>query len=152
MSRQSRSNKHVSREKYESIKQKGTQWYNECKILKEKLEKLTDMNTDLLSQNEDLVDQLKDLSDTRDQAPDTELIQELETENKSIKREIRNLKRDIKTNDDKYRDKIVQLERDLFIKDGKIQRLEDTKRDLNERYIELKEDWREERRSNRKKD
>ena len=147
-----RSNKNVSREKYESIKQKGTQWYDECEILKEKLEKLTDMNTDLLSQNEDLVDRLKDLADTPDQAPDTELIEELEKENKSLKREIRNLKRDNKTIVDKYSEKIVQLERDLFVKDGKIQRLEDAKRDLKERYVELKEDWREERRSNRKKD
>lgn len=150
MSIQSRSSKHVSREKYESVKHKGTQWYNECTSLKEKLEKLTDMNKYLLAQNEDLIDQLKDFNDAPDPTPDTELVDGLETENKSIKREIRNLKRDNKMIEDKYRDKIVHLERDLFVKDGKIQRLEDAKKDLKERYMELKEDWREERRSNRK--
>ena len=32
----------------------------------------------------------------------------------------RNLKKDFKTYEDKHRDKIVQLERDLFVKDGKV--------------------------------
>jgi predicted RNase H-like nuclease (RuvC/YqgF family) len=146
----SRSSKHVSREKYENVKHKGAQWYNECTSLKEKIEKLTDMNKDLLSQNEDLVDQLKDFNDAPEQTHDAELVEELESENKTLKREIRNLKRDNKMIEDKYRDKIVLLERDLFVKDGKIQRLEDAKKDLKERYIELKEDLREERRSNRK--
>lgn len=119
--------------------------------MKEKVEELTDMNKDLLAQNEDLVDQLKDFKeDLVDQTPDNELVDELETENKSLRKEIRNMKRDNKVFDDKHRDKIVHLERDLFVKDGKIQRLEDAKKDLKERYTELKEDWREERRSNRK--
>ena len=52
---------------------------------------------------------------------------------------------------EKHRDKISQLERDLFIKDGTIQRLEDSKKDLNERFLELKEDWREERRNKKDK-
>ena len=150
MSRQSKSIKHVSREKYENVKNRGTQWYNECTCLTEKLGKLTDMNKDLLAQNEDLVDQLKDFNDQPDTIRDNELEDELENENKSLRKEIRNLKRDNKIFEDKHRDKIVQLERDLFVKDGKIQRLEDAKKDLKERYTELKEDWREERRSNRK--
>ena len=131
---------YVSRDKYENIKQKGTQWYNECSELKYKVEQLTKMNKELIKQNEDLLDSVTN----------TEAVDELENENKSLRKEIRNLKKDFKIYEDKHRDKIVQLERDLFVKDGKVQRLEDTKKDLNERYIELKEDWRDERRSNKK--
>lgn len=148
MSRQSRTTNQVPREKYENVKYKGTQWYNECTVLKEKVDKLTKMNTVLLEQNENLVEQLKDSNDAH--TPDNDLTVELEIENKGLNKEIRNLKRDNKIFGDKYRDKIIKLERDLFIKDGKIQRLEDTNKDLKERYIELKEDWRDERRSNRK--
>ena len=41
------------------------------------------------------------------------------------------------------------MERDIILKDGKIHRLEDTKKDLRERYNELKEDFREQQRWNR---
>jgi hypothetical protein len=146
MNRQSKSSKHVSREKYENVKHRGTQWYNECTALTEKLDKLTEMNKDLLDQNEDLLDQLKDFNDQPDPTPDNELVNELETENKSLRKEIRIWKRDNKIFQDKHRDKTIHLERDLFVKDGKIQRLEEAKKDLKERYTELKEDWREERR------
>jgi hypothetical protein len=141
---------YVSREKYESVKNKGTQWYKECDILKDKLETLTNMNNDLLEQNEDLLDKINDLNDEEQNNPNNEFIHQLETDNKSLRKEIRNLKRDSKMFVDKHRDKIVHLERDLFVKDGKIQGLEDSKKDLTERYKELKEDWRDERRSNRK--
>lgn len=137
----------VSREKYDNMKTKLENWYDECLELKDKVEKLTSMNKDLIDQNEDLLDQIKDLQDSDKNEP---IVDELENENKSLMKEIRNLKRDNKLLEDKFRDKIVQLERDLFVKDGKIQRLEDAKKDLNERYMELKEDWREERRTNKK--
>jgi chromosome segregation ATPase len=150
MSRQSTLSKHVSREKYESVKNKGTKWYNECDILKDKLETLTNMNTDLLEQNEDLLDKINDLNDEEQNPVNKEFVDELETHNKSLRKEIHNLKRDNKMFVDKHQDKIIHLERDLFVKDGKIQRLEDSKKDLTERYKELKEDWREERRSNRR--
>ena len=39
---------YVSRDKYENIKQKGTQWYNECSELKYKVEQLTKMNKELI--------------------------------------------------------------------------------------------------------
>jgi hypothetical protein len=148
MSRQNKTSNNVSREKYENVKHKGTQWYNECTQLNEKVNKSIKTNKDLLKQNEDLVEQLNDLNDIP--TPDTDLTDELEAENKRLRKDIRNLKRGNKIYEDKHRDKIIQLEKDLFVKDGKIQRLEDSKKDLKERYIELKEDWREERRSNRK--
>ena len=141
----SNNNNYVSREKYENIKDKGVRWYNMCSELKDKVNKLTQMNKDLLDQNEDLLDKLNDLNNCQNE-PNNEIIEELENEIKSLRKEIRNLKKDNKISEDKF----VQLERDLFIKDGKIQRLEDAKKDLNERYLELKEDWRDERRINKK--
>jgi FtsZ-binding cell division protein ZapB len=138
MSIQNRTSNSVSREKYENMKHKVTKWYTECTVLKEEVERLTKMNKSLSKENEDLVDAY---------TPDNH---ELETENKVLRKDIRNLKRDNKFFEDKHRGNSIQLERDLFVKDGQIQRLEDSKKDLKERYIELKEDWREERRSNRK--
>ena len=145
------SNNYVSRDKYENIKNKGAKWYNECSELKDKVQKLSKMNKDLLNQNEDLLDKINDLNNSHIQEPNNLIVvEELENENKSLIKQIRNLKNDNKIFEDKYRDKLINLERDLFIKDGKIQRLEDAKKDLNERYLELKEDWREERRNNKK--
>ena len=137
-------NNYVSREKYENIKDKGVRWYNTCSELKDKVNKLTQMNKDLIIQNEDLLDQVNDLNNFQKE-PNKEMI-ELENENKALVKDIRNLKKD----NNLFSDKLVLLERDLFIKDGKIQRLEDAKKDLNERYLELKEDWRDERRINKK--
>lgn len=137
-------NNYVSREKYENIKDKGVRWYNMCSELKDKVNKLTQMNKDLILQNEDLLDQVNDLNNFQKE-PNKDMI-ELENENKSLIKDIRNLKKD----NNLFSDKLVLLERDLFIKDGKIQRLEDAKKDLNERYLELKEDWRDERRINKK--
>jgi predicted nucleic acid-binding Zn-ribbon protein len=140
----------VSREKYDSMKNKGTKWYDDCVELKDKVEKFYQMNKTLVEQNEDLLDQIKDLQDSHMNETNNDGMDELETENKTLRKDIRNLKRDSKLLEEKYRDKVVQLERDLFVKDGKIQRLEDARKDLNERYMELKEDWREERRTNKK--
>jgi len=106
----------------------------------------------LTSQLEDATSQLEEMTNENKNVsvPDNDLVDELEADSKSLRKEIRNLKRTNQIVEDKHREKIVQLERDLFVKDGQIQRLEDAKKDLKERYMELKEDWREERRSNRK--
>ena len=147
-------NKHsknmVSREKYDIIKNKVRQWHDQCLELEEKLENLSEMNKDLIDQNGDLLDKIKELQDSNINQPNNDIVEELENLIKSLNKEIRNLKRDNKLLDDNFRDKIVKLERDLFVKDGKIQSLEDAKKDLNERYLELKEDLREERRTNKK--
>ena len=141
----------VPREKYDHIKSKSTQWYDECSELHIRIEKLTQMNKDLIVQNEDLLDQISDLNNSTTHETNNEMIIELENDNKNLMKELRKLKRDNKLDYEKHRDKISQLERDLFIKDGTIQRLEDSKKDLNERFLELKEDWREERRNKKDK-
>ena len=50
---------------------------------------------------------------------------------------------------EKHIDKIASLGRDILLKDDKIQRLEEAKKDMKERYNELTEDFREQQRWNR---
>lgn len=147
--------RHVSRTKYENLKSTAIKWRNECETLREKLvvvqdiendlDKLEEKNTILRKENESIKRKIKD------RLPDADLLEELEGENKNFRKEIRGLKRVNKELSDKYQSRISQLERDILLKDGKIQRLEEAKKDLKERYNELKEDFREQQRWNRQK-
>ena len=147
--------RHVSRAKYENLKSIATKWKNECESLREKLvvvqdiendlDQLEEMNASLQEENETLKRKLKE------RLPDSDLLEELETENKNFRKEIRGLKRENKEAVDKYQNKVSHLERDLLLKDGKIQRLEEAQKDLRERYKELKEDYREQQRWSRQK-
>jgi hypothetical protein len=48
--------------------------------------------------------------------------------------------------EEKYKDKIAILEREKLLSDGKIQQLEEARKDLYERYNDLKQDFREQQR------
>lgn len=147
--------RHVSRTKYENLKSTASKWRNECESLREKLvvvhniendlDQLEEKNANLLEENETLKRKLKE------RLPDGDIMEELETENKNFRKEIRGLKRENKEVVDKYQNRISQLERDILLKDGKIQRLEEAQKDLRERYKELKEDYREQQRWSRQK-
>jgi predicted RNase H-like nuclease (RuvC/YqgF family) len=123
-----------------------------CEKMAEKLSVVQDIEDDIdrleekcrLLQKEN--DELKKKSIS---IPDNDLMDELENENKTFRKEIRILKRDNKELCEKDKNKISQLERDIMLKDGKIQRLEEAKKDLKDRYIELKEDFREHQRWSR---
>lgn len=87
----------------------------------------------------DLIDQLKD---------ENKLVEELkdklyELENLDNKKDIKLLKKEYKSIIEKNKDKIQQLERDLLLKDGTIQRLEECKKDLKEMYTDLKDELKE---------
>lgn len=60
----------------------------------------------------------------------------LETENKKLKKDISEIA-------DKYKDRLNELQRDKILLEGKLLQLEETKKDLQERYNELKQDYRE---------
>jgi len=147
--------KYVSRTKYENLKSTASKWRNECESLREKLvvvqdiendlDQLEEKNVNLREENETLKRKLKE------RLPDVDLLEELETENKNFRKEIRGLKRENKEVVDKNQNRISQLERDLLLKDGKIQRLEEAQKDLRERYKELKEYYREQQRWSRQK-
>ena len=145
-------NNYVSREKYDNLKLKAKQWFENCERLEEKLSIVNDVEEELDTLEEKcriLIDENKELSKYSGNKPDSDLLDELENENKSFRKEIRTLKRENKDIDEKNKTKISQMERDILLKDGKIQRLEETKKDMKERYNELKDDFREQQRWNR---
>ena len=158
MSRQSirQGAKNVSREKYDSLMTKATQWRDECEKLKDTLIVVQDVEVDL----DRLEDQVNNLSKEnealhhkiKNDTPDNEILYELENENKLFMKEIRLLKREIKELNEKNSVKWSQMERDILLKDGKIQRLEESNKDLKDRYTELKEDYREQQRWYRQKE
>ena len=59
------------------------------------------------------------------------------------KKDIKLLKKEYKSVIEKNKDKIQQLERELLLKESSIQRLEESKKDLREMYIELKDELKE---------
>jgi len=65
-----------------------------------------------------------------------------EDQAKDFLRQIKDLKRQLRDTEEKSRDKIAQLERDKLLLEGRIQQLEESRKDLQERYSELKDDFR----------
>lgn len=144
----------VPREKYEVMKEKAVMWKQKCEQFAEKLGIVQDIEDELDSLEEKcrlLQEENEDLKKSRTSVPDNDLLDELEAENKAFRKEIRVLKRQNKELSENDKNKIVQLERDILLKDGKIQRLEEAKKDLKDRYTELKEDFREHQRWVRQK-
>jgi len=124
-SREHHRKKMVPRDKYEKVKSKGEEWYLRAQELNVKYEKL--------------LEELKQIKLTQ---PDADMISSLEQENKEQRKEIRSMKQEMR----EYENKIAILERDLILKDGKIQQLTEAKEDLRERYKDLKTDFREQQR------
>jgi len=155
-----RGGNHVSRKKYDALKNKAQDWYDRANDLHDKYDKLLSLNEELERENEKLSGSVRDLTSTVDKAnedikrwkthsenlPDADLLEELEQENKGHRKTIRNLKKDVKDLEEKYLGKVATLERDIMLKDGKIQQLEEARKDIKERYKELKEDYREQQR------
>ena len=133
----------VSREKYEIVKDKLNKWIKECENIRERLEVYEEKNIELLQENNDLKIHINEIKNSRVD------LDGLENENINIKKEIRILRKENKNIIDKNRDILYKLERDLILKDSTIQRLEESKKDLKEMYLELKEDFREQTRWSR---
>lgn len=132
----------VSRKKYEDIKNKAQKWLDECERLKEIIENLEYNNRELKNEMNELKEH---------EIPDKGLSDELEAEIQSLKKTIRNISKDKKLLEDTHREKVYQIEREMLLKDSKIQRLEEAKKELKERYNELKDDYREQQRWSRQK-
>ena len=142
----------ISRDKYENLKLTAYKWRDQCEKLKDKiliiqdmeadLDKLEDEMNNMRQENESLKNKIK----TRD--TDRGLLEELENENKVFQKLIRSFKKEKKELLENNQKKISELERDILLKDGKIQSLQEAKEELRERYNELKEDFRELRRWN----
>ena len=111
--------------KYEKAKYAVREWYS-------RLEKANNTINILTAE----VSRWKKLSE---QLPDPIEIEELQ-------HTIHELKKQLSDMEDIYKDKITHLERTKLLNEGKIQQLEDAKRDIQERYVELKQDYREQTR------
>ncbi len=111
--------------KYEKAKNAARSWYNMYMETKEELEKINNENTKLQAE----IQRWKKLSED---LPDPELESEYKT-----------LKKQFSESEEKYKDKIARLEREKILSEGKIQQLEEARKDLQERYSELKQDFRE---------
>ena len=106
----------VKREKYDTLKNKALRWKEKC----------DDNDIIILKLEED--------------------IEKLKTECEKLKVSVKNISNEKHELVQKHKDYITKVERDIILKDGKIQRLEDDRKDTKERYKELKEDFREQQR------
>jgi len=106
----------VKREKYDILKNKALKWKQKCED-----------NDIIILKIEDDIEKIKD-------------------ECEKLKVSVKNISTEKHELIQKHKDYITNIERDIILKDGKIQRLEDDKTDTKERYKELKDDFREQQR------
>lgn len=119
--------------KYEKAKEAARAWHHMLEIKKK--------------ENKDLQDELERWKKLSNELPDHSTVQELENENKNHIKTIKTLKKQLSEIEEKYKDKIALLEREKL---WTIQHLEESKKDLQERYSDLKQDFREQQRWVRK--
>lgn len=119
----------VSQNKYDKAKEAAKFWHG-------KLETILEENTFLKKE----VERWKQLSEV---LPDPDSIEELQKEAKEQGKAIKALKKQNSETEERYKEKIAHLEREKILHEGKIQQLEEARRDLQERYNELKQDYRE---------
>ncbi len=146
MSTSKDSKKYVSRTKYEKIKKAGMVWSEKCNILREQLQEQVNIVNQLRKEYEKISNEAKRWKNLSEQLPDTETLSELEEENSKLQDKLLKKERELDSIHYDYKEKIVKLEREKILSEGKIERLEDTCTDLRSRYAELKEDYREQRR------
>lgn len=130
----------VSREKYERAKMAIFEWSEKFTKTKDEFQsRINDFqkNEEILkSRISELEKELLEWKRTANSLPDPE-------DYRIQQKEIKSLKKQILEVEDRYKDKITHLERDKLLMEGKIQQLEDAKKDLQERYNDLKQDYRE---------
>ena len=128
----------VRRDKYDKAKSAAITWHNLLAESKQRIEELEKQN----KQSNEEVNRWKKLSEV---LPDQNTFEELELENKKNLKTVKDLKKQLCETEEKYKDKIAQLEREKILHEGRIQHLEEAKKDLQDRYNELRQDMREQR-------
>ena len=68
---------------------------------------------------------------------------ELEEQNKQMLKTVHKYKKQLKDIEDAHKEKIFSIEKEKILLEGRIQQLEDGKKELQERYNDLKQDYRE---------
>ena len=121
----------VSKEKYQKAKTVMNQWIDQA--------------TQLKKENDQLhleVERWKKLSDV---LPDPATVDDLENKIQRYSSMVKTLNKQNSELEDKYRDRVAQLERENLLLQGRVQQLEEGRKDLQERYNELRQDMREQR-------
>lgn len=122
----------VSREKYEKAKDAATIWHEKY--------------TEALKNAEYYQSETERWKGMVSQLPDTQTVEDLEAENRKLSKNLRQTTKQLHDVEEKYSDKIARLEREKLLAEGKIQQLEEARKDLQERYNDLKQDYREQQR------
>lgn len=146
----------VSREKYEKAKDAARSWYNKFITLKDENENYKNSLTqfkETVSENEKLKSTVDKLNETVDKLNETvsnlkqnnqKLSHDLEqSQSHSNKGEIEELRKKHKEAEERLKDKIANLEREKILAEGRVQHFDEARKDLYERYNELKSDYRE---------
>lgn len=111
--------------KYELAKESARSWHRKYTELQSEYELLSQNSQQEIARWKALAEDLPDH----------------ETVNEHLK-QIKSLRRQLHDNEEKYQDKIAKLEREKLLLEGRIQQLEEGRKDLQDRYNELKEDYR----------
>lgn len=112
------------REKYNQAKEVAQTWY----------EKFLEADT----KAQDLMDEVERLKELTNNMENEEQV-------KHYERTIKKLKREYVEKEENYKNIISNLTREKILYEGRIQQLEEARKDLKERYDELKQDFREQR-------
>lgn len=149
----------VSRTKYDKAKSAAVVWHLQSEEVKQKNSRLEQELKELRDEYSKLVDELKVAKTDRERLetenlnwkklsetlPDQVSLDDLEIQNRRYVKTIKELKKQLYESEEKYKDKISVLEREKLLHEGRIQQLEEARKDLQDRYSELRQDMREQR-------
>lgn len=136
----------ISRKKYDKLLKKAQQWANIVKDLDQNLKNLELRNEELNTEKDELYNNYIELKKHKG---DSNRLCELEDENKELKNAIKLVKQQIKDEKEQEYKNTFNLQKDNMLKDGKIQQMQDTIESLKQRYKDLYEEYRDQRRWNR---
>ena len=136
----------VSIKKYDKLLKKVQEWSIFIKELETSLEHVELRNEELNTEKEELYTKYIELKKHKG---DSNRLCELEDENNELKNAIKLIKNQHKEeNEQEYKNTFI-LQKDVMLKDGKIQQLQDTVESLKQRYKDLYEEYRDQRKWNR---
>jgi golgin subfamily B member 1 len=77
-----------------------------------------------------------------EQLPDSQTVEELENRNRENLKIIKSMRKELRESEEKFKDKNASLEREKLLLETKLQSSDEARKDLQERFKELKEELR----------
>ena len=130
----------VSREKYNSLKEKASQWREKALDYKNMYENILLENEKLIDENEYLQDNLHDIPNIEESNHERE--EELEREIYELRHEIKLLNKKNRSFENKHNKDQFDVERRLLLKEAEVDRLNAALEDYKERYKEFRDEVR----------